>query len=96
MEKVNMCEQMGNFNRDGNIETTGNARNEKCSMRRNFWQFISQAGYVLIRRKYPAEERIREVQVRSKEINWIEIQREKKWKEMEQSLKKSLEHYQTT
>lgn len=36
MEKVNMCEQMGNFNRDGNTETTGNARNEKCSMRRNF------------------------------------------------------------
>lgn len=29
MERVNMCEQMGNFNRDGRIETTGNARNEK-------------------------------------------------------------------
>lgn len=36
MERVNMCEQMGNFNRDGHIEITGNARNEKCSIRRKF------------------------------------------------------------
>lgn len=47
---------------------------------------------MLIRRKYSEEERIKEFEIRSKEIKIIKTQREKK---MEQSLKRSLGQYQT-
>jgi hypothetical protein len=47
---------------------------------------------MLIRRKYSEEERIKEFEIRSKEIKIIKTQRGKK---KEQSLKSSLGQYQT-
>ena len=50
---------------------------------------------MLTRRQYSEEERIKELEIKSKEIKRIETQREKKKKKIEQSLKRSLGQYQT-